>query len=89
MWDAFQTTLPAVMDTVTPWNLLGSSAKTPAVIAVSDQSRRTLNRCDAAEPEWLNWRDPTGSFRQRLTTAGAYADGCIDITRSPTCSARQ
>jgi hypothetical protein len=80
-WDSFGEDLgTTVLDTVAPWALLKDAPDLPVIFAVSDASRKALQRCDDTETvDWLAMRDPDGSLKARLETLGATDDGCIDV----------
>ena len=88
-WDALGPDAARAVDALSPWSILGEAPRIPVELVVSDTWVAATQRCGDRDADWMVWRDPSGSMRERLDEVGAFDDGCQDLGEGAAAMAKQ
>jgi len=78
-WDGLGPEAVRALAALSPWPTLADAPRIPVELVVSDGAVALSGRCDDRDADWMAWRDPTGTIRDRLDEVRAYEDGCQDL----------
>jgi hypothetical protein len=65
-----------------PGAALGQVPSIPVRLVVTKEAIDISGRCGDRDADWMLWRDPSERLRAALDEAGAYDDGCVDLSDS-------